>query len=81
MIRLTAATASVVPLTVLMLSACVSQSSYDALQAQNQQLQAQVSGLEREASFVEAGDLLFPKVRSSGSSSWCRKTRSCKATA
>jgi hypothetical protein len=64
-----------------MLSACVSQSSYDALQAQNQQLQAQVSGLEREASFVEAGDLLFPKVRSSGSSSWCRKTRSCKATA
>jgi hypothetical protein len=81
MIRLTTATASVVPLTVLMLSACVSQSSYDALQAQNQQLQAQVSGLEREASFVEAGDLLFPKVRSSGSSSWCRKTRSCKATA
>jgi len=81
MIRLTAATASVVPLTVLMLSACVSQSSYDALQAQNQQLQAQVSGLEREASFVEAGDLLFPKVRSSGSSSWCRKTRFCKATA
>jgi hypothetical protein len=81
MIKLTAATASVVPLTVLMLSACVSQSSYDALQAQNQQLQAQVSGLEREASFVEAGDLLFPKVRSSGSSSWCRKTRSCKATA
>ena len=61
MIRLTAATASVVPLTVLMLSACVSQSSYDALQAQNQQLQAQVSGLEREASFVEAGDLLFPE--------------------
>ena len=81
MIKLTTATASVVPLTVLMLSACVSQSSYDALQAQNQQLQAQVSGLEREASFVEAGDLLFPKVRSSGSSSWCRKTRSCKATA
>ena len=88
MIRLTAATASVVPLTVLMLSACVSQSSYDALQGQNQQLQAQnrqlqaqVAGLQREASFVEAGDLLFPKVRSSGSSSWCRKTRSCKATA
>jgi len=50
-----------------MLSACVSQSSYDALQgqnqqlqAQNQQLQAQVAGLQREASFVEAGDLLFP---------------------
>ena len=68
MIRLRAATASVVPLTMLMLGACVSQSSYDKLQAQNQQLQAQnqqlqaqVSGLEREASFVEAGDLLFPE--------------------
>lgn len=68
MIKLTAATASVVPLTLLMLSACVSQSSYNALegqnqqlQAQNQQLKAQVAGLEREASFVEAGDLLFPE--------------------
>src|SRR6202030_1391911 len=64
MIKLTAATASVVPLAMLMLSACVSQSSYDALQAQNQQLQAQnqqlqaqVAGLQREARFVEAGDL------------------------
>ncbi|HEV7995973.1 MAG TPA: OmpA family protein [Stellaceae bacterium] len=67
MIRLTAAAAGVVPLTALLLSACVSQSSYDALQAQNQQLQtqnqqlqAQITGLQREASFVEAGDLLFP---------------------
>jgi chemotaxis protein MotB len=68
MIKLTAAAASVFPLTALMLSACVSQSSYDALQAQNQQLQgqnqqlqAQVAGLQREAKFVEAGDLLFPE--------------------
>jgi chemotaxis protein MotB len=67
MISRLATAASVVPLTALVLSACVSQSSYDALQAQNQQLaaqnqqlQAQVSGLQREASFVEAGDLLFP---------------------
>ena len=37
----TVAKASVVPLTALPLSACVSQSSYDTLQAQNQQLQAQ----------------------------------------
>src|SRR3984893_9270601 len=66
MIKLTAATASVVPLTMLMLSACVWQSDYDKLQAQNQQLQAQnqqlqsqVAGLQREARFVEAGDLLF----------------------
>jgi chemotaxis protein MotB len=50
-----------------MLGACVSQSAYDQLQAQNQQLQAQnqqlqsqVAGLQREASFVEAADLLFP---------------------
>jgi chemotaxis protein MotB len=59
--------ARIVPLTALMLGACVSQSAYDALQAQNQQLQAQnqqlqaqVGGLQRQASFVEAGDLLFP---------------------
>ncbi len=66
-IRKHAGTALALPLTALLLSACVSQSSYDALQAQNQQLeaqnqqlQAQISGLQREASFVEAGDLLFP---------------------
>ena len=68
MIRIPAAAASVVPLTMLMVSACVWQSDYDKLQAQNQQLQAQnqqlqaqVAGLQREASFVEAGDLLFPE--------------------
>src|SRR5271169_916676 len=56
-----------VPLTVLLLSACVSQSAYDdlqaqnqQLQAQNQQLQAQLAALQREATFVEAGDYLFP---------------------
>ena len=56
-----------IPLAMLLLSACVSQSDYDALQAQNQQLQAQnqqlqaqIAGLQRKASFVEAGDLLFP---------------------
>jgi chemotaxis protein MotB len=66
MARLTAAAASVIPLTALLLSACVSQSTYDTLQAQNQQLeaqnqqlQAQVTGLQREASFTEAGDMLF----------------------
>ena len=58
-IRRLATAASVIPLTALMLAACVWQSDYDKLQAQNQQLQAQVSGLQREASFVEAGDLLF----------------------
>jgi hypothetical protein len=33
----------------------------ERLQAQNQQLQGQVAGLQREARFVEAGDLLFPE--------------------
>jgi chemotaxis protein MotB len=52
---------------VLLSSACVSQSTYDALEQQNeqlriqnQQLTAQVMALQQEASFVEAGDLLFP---------------------
>jgi chemotaxis protein MotB len=61
-----AAAACIVPITALLLGACVSQSAYDQLQmqnqqlqAQNQQLQAQVAGLEREASFAEAADLLF----------------------
>jgi hypothetical protein len=56
-----------VPLAALLLSACVSQSTYDDLQAQNQQLQqqnqqlqAQVAAMQKEATFVEAGDLLFP---------------------
>ena len=44
MIRIPAAAASVVPLTMLMLSACIGRSDDDKLQAQNQQLQAQVAG-------------------------------------
>src|SRR5215471_7948222 len=65
--------AKAIPIAALFLSACVSQSSYDALKAQyeqaqtqnqqlqtqNQQLQEQVAGLQREARFVEAGDVLF----------------------
>jgi chemotaxis protein MotB len=66
--------AAALPLAAMLLSACVSQSSYDALQSQNQalqgqnqqlqgqnqQLQAQVTTLQQQAAFVEAGDLLFP---------------------
>ena len=52
--------ATAVPLAALLVSGCVSKSEYDAVVAQNQQLQAQVAGLQREASFVEAADLLFP---------------------
>jgi chemotaxis protein MotB len=50
----------IVPIAALLLSACVSQSKYEALEAQNQQLQQQVTNLQKEARFVEAGDLLFP---------------------
>ena len=56
-----------IPLAGLLLSACVSQSDYDALEAQhqqleaqNQQLQGQLQTLQAQASFVEAGDFLFP---------------------
>jgi chemotaxis protein MotB len=59
--------AAALPFAALLLSACVSQSSYDALQGQNQQLegqnqqlQTQVTALQQQATFVEAGDLLFP---------------------
>jgi chemotaxis protein MotB len=51
----------------LLLSGCVSQSAYDALEAQHQQLEAQkeqlqgqLATLEAQASFIEAGDFLFP---------------------
>jgi chemotaxis protein MotB len=63
-----AAVARAVPLTAIMLGACVSQSAYDQLQAQNQQLQAQNQQLQTqlaqsraEQKFVEAGDMLFPE--------------------
>ena len=44
----------------LILSACVSQTDYDAAVAQNQQLKAQLAALQAEQKYVEAGDLLFP---------------------
>ena len=54
-------------LSALLLAACVSQGAYDALErenaklrAKNQRLEAQLMALQQEASFVEAGDLLFP---------------------
>ena len=62
-----AAAARVVPLATLMLGACVSQSAYDALQAQNQQLQAQVAAdkaqicrLQGAIKYTVNSDLLFP---------------------
>ncbi len=62
-----AGAATAVALAAFLLSACVSQSAYDALEhenvklrAENQRLAAQLLALQQEASFVEAGDLLFP---------------------
>jgi chemotaxis protein MotB len=52
--------ARALPIAALVLSACVSQSKYEELQTQNQQLQQQVTNLQKEAQFVEAGDQLFP---------------------
>ena len=56
-----------VPLSALLLSACVSQQQYDAVVAENNQLkaqlaqsQAQLTQSQAEQKFVEAGDLLFP---------------------
>jgi chemotaxis protein MotB len=56
-----------VPLTMLLLSACVSQQQYDAVVAENNQLKAQLSSTQAqlaasqaEQKFVEAGDYLFP---------------------
>jgi chemotaxis protein MotB len=68
MITNRSAVAWILPVTALMLGACVSQSAYDQLQAQNQQLQAQNQHLQAQLSqsraeqkFVETGDMLFPE--------------------
>ena len=44
----------------VLLSACVSQSQYDAVVAQNQQLQAHVSRLQAAIKYTVNSDLLFP---------------------
>ena len=56
-----------VPLTMLLLSACVSQQQYEAVVAENNQLKAQLAQSQgqlaqsqAEQKFVEADDLLFP---------------------
>ena len=66
-IDLTAA-ARVVPLTALMLSACVSQSAYEkqgqelqAARAQASAEQSQIAKMQQEQKWVVAGDMLFPE--------------------
>jgi chemotaxis protein MotB len=53
-------TASTLCLSTLVLSACVSQSQYDAAAAENQQLKAQLAALQAQQKYVEAADYLFP---------------------
>jgi chemotaxis protein MotB len=53
-------TASILCLGALILSACVSQSQYDAAAAENQRLKAQLAAMQAEQKYVEAADYLFP---------------------
>jgi chemotaxis protein MotB len=62
-----AAAAGIIPLTALLLGACVSQSAYDEqaaqldqAQAQIKQLQAELAASKAQQNFVEASDYLFP---------------------
>jgi chemotaxis protein MotB len=62
------AAARVVPLTALMLGACVSQSAYEQQSQELQQAraqaavqQAQIAKMQQEQKWVVAGDLLFPE--------------------
>lgn len=61
MLKIRLAMAAVIPLSALLLSACVSQSDYDAVVRQNEQLQAQLTALQQEHKWIEAGDMLFPQ--------------------
>src|SRR6516165_10506899 len=60
MITKLATAAGILCLSVLILSACVSQQDYDVAVAQNQQLKAQLAALQAQQKYVEAADLLFP---------------------
>ena len=63
-----AAAARAIPLTALMLGACVSQSAYEEQGAELQQVRAQASAgqsqigkMQQEQKWVVAGDMLFPE--------------------
>ncbi len=59
-LRNRAAAAAAISVLALGLSACVSQSDYDAVLEQNRQLKTQLAQSQAEQNFVEAGDALFP---------------------
>ena len=63
-----AAAARIIPLTALMLGACVSQSAYEKQGAELQQAraqsaaeQSQITKMQQEQKWVVAGDMLFPE--------------------
>jgi len=63
-----AAAARIIPLTALMLGACVSQSAYEKQGAELQQArtqaaaeQSQIAKMQQEQKWVVAGDMLFPE--------------------
>jgi chemotaxis protein MotB len=49
-----------IPVVALALSACVSQSDYDRVVQENEQLKAQIASLQEQQKWVEAADMLFP---------------------
>jgi chemotaxis protein MotB len=62
------AAARIVPLTALILGACVSQSAYEkqgqelqAARAQSAAEQSQITKMQQEQKWVVAGDMLFPE--------------------
>src|SRR5438132_11394040 len=61
MTRNRTAAVAAVPLAALLLSACVSQQTYDAMIADNNKLKAQIAAMQAQSSFIEAGDMLFPE--------------------
>jgi chemotaxis protein MotB len=54
-------TIAAVPLATLLSAGCVSQSTYDQLQAENEQLKAQLAQSQAQQKWVIAGDVLFPE--------------------
>jgi chemotaxis protein MotB len=63
-----AAAARIIPITALMLGACVSQSAYEKQGAELQQaraqsaaVQSQITKMQQEQKWVVAGDMLFPE--------------------
>jgi chemotaxis protein MotB len=56
-----ATAARVIPLTALMLAACVSEKTYEQQTQQLQQTQAQLAKMQQEQKWVVAGDMLFPE--------------------